>query len=128
MLWNQWFMNVQDYSCPTIVLLKEKVLLLLGLQVNDGIFKEWPPTNWPTNQPTNKVGSRDAIASKNYWEGGSGRVSNNMFNVAETSNYWWKAYFMYQLENTTKGRLINNYWLTSRKRWSCPIYTREGGG
>ena len=61
MLWNQWFMNVQDYSCPTIVLLKEKVLLLLGLQVNDGIFKKW---HWPTNQPTNKAGSRDAIASK----------------------------------------------------------------
>jgi len=42
-------MNVQDYSCPTIVLLKEKVLLLLGLQVNDGIFKKLPPTNQPTN-------------------------------------------------------------------------------
>ena len=69
MLWNQWFMNVQDYSCPTIVLLKEKVLLLLGLQVNDGIFKKWPPSNQPTDQPTNqpthKAGSRDAIASKN---------------------------------------------------------------
>ena len=54
-------MNVQDYSCPTIVLLKVKVLLLLSLQVNDGIFKKWPPTN----QSTNKAGSWDAIASKN---------------------------------------------------------------
>ena len=61
MLWNQWFMNVQDYSCPTIVLLKEKVLLLFGLQVNDGIFKKWPPTH--------KTGSRDAIASKNWCHG-----------------------------------------------------------
>ena len=43
-------------------------------------------------------------------------------------NYWWKAYLMYLLENTTKGRLMNNYLLTSRKSWSCPIYTREGGG
>ena len=54
MLWNQ------DYSCPTIVLLRENVLLLLGLQINDGIFKKWPPTD----QPTNKAGSWDAIASK----------------------------------------------------------------
>ena len=66
MLWNQWFMNVQDYSCPKIVLLKEKVLLLLGLQFNDGIFKKWPPTDQPTNQPTHKAGSRDAIASKKW--------------------------------------------------------------
>ena len=27
------------------------------------------------------------ILKKNYSEGGCGRVSNNMFNVAETSNY-----------------------------------------
>ena len=49
----------------TIVLLKQKVLLLL---VNDGIFKKVPyqPTNQPTNPPTNKAGSRDAIASKNW--------------------------------------------------------------
>ena len=52
-------MNFQDYSCPTIVLLKEKVLLLLGLQDNDGFFKKdhYLLTDMP--------GSRDAIASKN---------------------------------------------------------------
>ena len=52
-------MNVQEYCCPTVVLLKEKVLLLLGLQVDDGIFKNLP------DPPTHKAGSRDAIASKN---------------------------------------------------------------
>ena len=58
MMWNQWFMNVQAYSCPTIVLLKEKVFFKLDLQVDDGIFKKFPYL------PTNRAGSRDAIASK----------------------------------------------------------------
>ena len=35
---------------------------LSRIQVNDGIFRNDPQ---PTNQPTNKAGSRDAIASKN---------------------------------------------------------------
>ena len=56
-------LNVQRLASQSEDQCEERVLLLLGLQVDDGIFKKFP---LPTNPPTNKAGSRDAIASKNY--------------------------------------------------------------